>query len=447
MRSLLSIASWVLFFSENVHAIIHISPQNVSGNAQTWDLSRKSRCLVLAHQSLVLKNDEHHLLILDGGFGRFNLKFNGSDADVNDLNPYTAAFDLSKDFKLYELEPLWQSKKTRDIPVLSQFGLWSDSTQNRLYMNGGHFFAESKWQGSDFYIPKEQIPPYNIYEFDLISRSWKPSLTSSDAKRTFSGASATIPSLNQSFFLGGITDSYTSASSKLQVFETQSQLVHFDHTSHQLDVRKYYADDETEGYWHGTLEHIPVGCDDGLLISLMSQKNDLNTQHSDLTASNDEAGFAVSWETVRLYDVRGKRWYQQNTSWPDDGPPPTRTRFCSSVVHDKELNTWDLWVHGGQQLGANSTEGVDDIWVLSMPSFTWVRLPTVVPRENRLRSHKCHAVGGQLLLVGGYPPEDDLDKDDPPCDPFIVKVLDMNAVIPEVSVSMLDDNSREILTP
>jgi hypothetical protein len=64
----------------------------------------------------------------------------------------------------------------------------------------------------------------------------------------------------------------------------------FNSTTHRLENRKYYS--STDGYWHGTLTHIPVGPQGskGWLISLMSQKGTLGQLFEDKPVQNDELG-------------------------------------------------------------------------------------------------------------------------------------------------------------
>ena len=78
------------------------------------------------------------------------------------------------------------------------------------------------------------------------------------------------------------------------MYEAQSQMLIFNHTSRQLNIQKYYSQDEKEGYWLGSMEYLPVGCDSGLMISLMSQKQYLGTPYPDYTAANDEDEREVS---------------------------------------------------------------------------------------------------------------------------------------------------------
>lgn len=89
---------------------------------------------------------------------------------------------------------------------MSQFGMWSDSTQNAIYIQGGHFPAFPPWNESAYHVPKPEIPENNLWRFDLLTNEWKDVTgeTAGVAKtvRTFGGAACSVPALNQSFWLG-----------------------------------------------------------------------------------------------------------------------------------------------------------------------------------------------------------------------------------------------------
>ena len=54
----------------------------------------------------------------------------------------------------------------------------------------------------------------------------------------------------------------------------------------------------------------------------------------------------------------------------------------------------------------------------------WIKLPNVAGNDRR-RSQTCHAVGSQMLVLGGYPPGVYVDPTEP-CDDTFIKVFDLN---------------------
>ena len=54
--------------------------------------------------------------------------------------------------------------------------------------------------------------------------------------------------------------------------------------------------------------------------------------------------------------------------------------------------------------------------------FIWTKIETALATQNLIRSHICRAVGGQLLIIGGYPPGQVIPRD-APCDSELAKSL------------------------
>lgn len=55
----------------------------------------------------------------------------------------------------------------------------------------------------------------------------------------------------------------------------QNGMLIYNHTSRSLrnETTRGYGDNE--GFWHGTLQHLPIGCGRGMLLSLMAEKGTL----------------------------------------------------------------------------------------------------------------------------------------------------------------------------
>ena len=202
----------------------------------------------------------------------------------------------------------------------------------------------------------------------------------------------------------------------------------FDENSQNITKRTYYDSSDNDGYWQGSLIHLPVGNGSGYLISLMAVKRPVEDPWPDVDGEtgNFENGTIVDLEYVQVYDIDQNSWSRQRTTffgWTD--APRARTRFCADIFMDNIEHTYDIWMHGGQRLD-DQNQGVEEIYVLSMPSFTWTKITTAGLRNyNLIRSHTCHAVGGQLLVIGGYPPAQSVTDLNVEYDPDYMKVLEI----------------------
>ncbi len=88
----------------------------------------------------------------------------------------------------------------------------------------------------------------------------------------------------------------------------------------------------------------------------------------------------------------------QNTT--GDGPGQL-TSFCSVVAPARDDSSFNIYIYGGYD-GLNSTSlPFDDVWILSIPSFTWIRAYSGIPSHGR-RGHRCERIyPDQMLIIGG----------------------------------------------
>jgi len=81
--------------------------------------------------------------------------------------------------------------------------------------------------------------------------------------------------------------------------------------------------------------------------------------------------------------------------------PDPRRQFCNVLVSAADNSSHNIYLYGGS-MGPRDYRFYDDVYVLSLPSFTWTKFygPGASPRYG----HTCHAVGNrQMISVGGAP--------------------------------------------
>lgn len=112
--------------------------------------------------------------------------------------------------------------------------------------------------------------------------------------------------------------------------------------------------------------------------------------------------------TIDIYDVANGSWYQQ----PTTGGPGQLTRGCAVVAPAQDFSSFSIYYYGGYN-GLDATDPnvfSDDVWVLSIPSFTWTKLYSGTSNHARA-GHKCvmpypdvmFVIGGTAALTGGSP--------------------------------------------
>jgi hypothetical protein len=104
--------------------------------------------------------------------------------------------------------------------------------------------------------------------------------------------------------------------------------------------------------------------------------------------------------TVAVYDIAAGVWYEQET-W--GGAPGQMTLGCTVVASAQDGSSHNIYWYGGfdglHQAGTYN----DDVWVLSVPSFMWMKVKSGTPSHGRA-GHKCvKPYPDQMFVIGGYP--------------------------------------------
>ncbi|KAI9733699.1 MAG: hypothetical protein M1834_003302 [Cirrosporium novae-zelandiae] len=110
---------------------------------------------------------------------------------------------------------------------------------------------------------------------------------------------------------------------------------------------------------------------------------------------NTSPGFMLN---LPVYDIASQKWYFQSTSGT---APDQLTQFCSVVATANDNSSFNIYIYGGYN-GYN-TEDIpsDDVYILSIPSFHWVKAYSGNGTHGR-RGHKCALVyPNQMFVVGG----------------------------------------------
>jgi hypothetical protein len=99
--------------------------------------------------------------------------------------------------------------------------------------------------------------------------------------------------------------------------------------------------------------------------------------------------------------VDSRKWYQQKTT----GGPGQLTRGCAVLARAQDSSSYNIYYYGGYDGLSQKTQPFsDDVWVLSLPSFTWVKLTSGNAEAEGRAGHKCVTpYPDQMFVIGGYP--------------------------------------------
>jgi hypothetical protein len=103
-------------------------------------------------------------------------------------------------------------------------------------------------------------------------------------------------------------------------------------------------------------------------------------------------------QNINVYDVAAGTWYTQ----PTIGGPGQTTRGCAVVAPAQDYSSYNIYYYGGYD-GLDETQGIrDDVWILSLPSFMWMKVNGGNGAHGRA-GHKCvMPYPDQMFVIGGY---------------------------------------------
>lgn len=104
---------------------------------------------------------------------------------------------------------------------------------------------------------------------------------------------------------------------------------------------------------------------------------------------------------VSVYNIAKNVWYQQRTTGPQ---PPVLAQGCTVVASAEDGSSHNIYWYGGFDGSHQAGTFNDAVWVLSIPSFTWVKLSEGVASHARA-GHRCvKPYPDQMFVIGGYSP-------------------------------------------
>ncbi|KAK5116523.1 hypothetical protein LTR85_009148 [Meristemomyces frigidus] len=166
----------------------------------------------------------------------------------------------------------------------------------------------------------------------------------------------------------------------------------------------------------GSAQFAPIFGVEGIALFLGGQ----TTSPTELDVSSP----SVSFGQIGIFDPSTRAWYTQSASGYD--VPTYRESFCSVGVQG-DNGTYEIFIYGGvlpnEQWGEAAASNVtansmDEIYVLSVPSFTWFKADYSA-RYNRY-AHTCQVVGSRQMLTFGGADWAQQDAATSQSDPFVL---------------------------
>ncbi|KAL9000511.1 MAG: hypothetical protein Q9169_000804 [Polycauliona sp. 2 TL-2023] len=261
--------------------------------------------------------------------------------------------------------------------------------------------------------------PYSLWEYQIESGRWiehpSPKTSSGNnsapgnqpVQQTGEGAGISIPEMGRGFYFAGHLDAFTTPGWSNQTPRIYlKSLLEFTYPGQTNDGVESLAGGETagsDGVWRnvtqggiqdqakfpsradGVLVHVPGFGAQGILLSI---------------GGGQEKSFS-QMNVIDVYDIATSTWYKQATSGPS---PKLRVNPCAVAASAPDGSSTNIYMYGGQNLIPYGQQiQYDDMWVLTVPSFTWVEVDTEGQSVPPARvGASCTIYDGQIVVVGGY---------------------------------------------
>ncbi|KAF2008508.1 kelch repeat protein-like protein [Aaosphaeria arxii CBS 175.79] len=292
-------------------------------------------------------------------------------------------------------------------PEVSNGYLWA--SHESLYLYGGEFSDD----------PQGTPTAFSTWEYKIGSKEWvehKDPKTSAgqnaeedgqSVQRSAEGAGFSVRALGRGWYFGGHLDFLTTEGWSIDIERIYLKgLLEYTFPGFSNNGVKSLTDGKTagsEGVYRnitegglqdtagfteradGLLLYVPGFGDEGLLLGLTGGINDSFTQMN----------------VIDVYDISKSQWYKQNTNGK---MPNYRVNPCAVVAAAADGSSYNVYMFGGQNLQPfkNQTQ-YDDMWILSVPSFTWIEVDMESQSVPYARAgHSCHIWDGQMIVIGGY---------------------------------------------
>ena len=292
-------------------------------------------------------------------------------------------------------------------PAVANAYLWHSFTQLFLY---GGAYSDS---------PITSPSAFAMWQYDIPSSKWiehsSPSTSSGNysdggnvpVQDSAEGAGISIPELGRGYFFGGHQDFLTTQGWSNQVARIYlNSMIEFTFPGFSNDGIEDLRNGKTagdDGAWRnitkggiqasdgfperadGVLVHVPGFGQQGLILGLAGGSN------QSLTEMN----------IIDVYDIATSTWYKQATT---GNSPTIRVNPCAVALSAEDGSSTNVYMYGGQNLLPTGKQvQYEDIWILSVPSFTWVKVSTDNLSNPPPRAgHSCEVWDGQMVVVGGY---------------------------------------------
>ncbi|KAI0828451.1 hypothetical protein F5Y06DRAFT_223955 [Hypoxylon sp. FL0890] len=220
---------------------------------------------------------------------------------------------------------------------------------------------------------------------------------------TFGGA-ANAPSENKAWYFGGYRSPswgpiYQNYNTTVDPSNVSSTFITLDMSDQQQEVwTNVTLPTGTPSRANPSVVWVPVG-EQGILVVIggvtYPDYNNVNgTSMNPAQSNKDSPGFM---SRIDVYDIAGNKWYQQ----PTQSNPPQYAKGCAVLGVAQDYSSFNIYYYGGYNGIDEYSDFNDDVWILSLPTFMWMKVSSGTPEHARAGLQCVTPYPDQMITIGG----------------------------------------------
>ncbi|KAJ9602122.1 hypothetical protein H2200_013482 [Cladophialophora chaetospira] len=271
---------------------------------------------------------------------------------------------------------------------------------DELYAYGGmYLFSGDAVTGRTVSVPLYDPAPGSNVQEGVPNTGYSPQSGSFITDIT-NGAGANAPSENKGFYFSGKYNANgTAFSSAAPPTDMSPWFITVDTTlqGHAVWSRDDLTTHNVTLRLEGGLVWVPTSTQ-GILVYIggVTYASDLSIVPTTNTTLIDQGkSFLTEFD---IYDIGSGQWSKQALNPSSPIPPGPLAQFCTVVASSEDGSHHDIFVYGGWD--SNGGMPSQEVWILSIPSFTWVRASS--DGGSARQGHVCVSpYPDQMMVIGG----------------------------------------------
>lgn len=145
-----------------------------------------------------------------------------------------------------------------------------------------------------------------------------------------------------------------------------------------------------------------LGMAEGAMVAIPASAAGMLLYFGGVSSTNgNSTEVALDMTQILIYDIGDNSWFAQTAT---GDIPANRRKFCAGVTAAQDASSYNVYIYGGFGFGVNAS-GFDNVYILSLPSFTWIKWASMSYDPKIGNPHgdlTCNMVGSnQMIVMGG----------------------------------------------